>query len=805
MYTPQGARQQRLQYGIGPMLTQSNVVYALCNTRYASDPEYVKAVLRSYVYFKVERHKTKGEIAYKLEMLEREFPQYASSYRAIRQEYGLPASRVLPAPRVVSDTSALRRTQTSTPPSRPAANTITRTHTTVGTSSTPTRRPTRQQTEDDPPPPPYTSQDPEPEATRTLQERLAMEAEATGSVAPDSPRTSSTHNRTPSISRYTPPPTAPPHLAAASSPSPATQNQNAQRPEQPARPPSDPEMARIWEESQFEEAKRASIAAQREQEELEEAMRVSLAEAETRGQGAFGGEGSGEAGPSSHPISQSAQVRPSGEAAGDLSQNNGYQSDMKDLISGMEDMIIPGQWQNTPSASASTSTPTATSANPPGGNDILDRDDGSSFGQVPLTPQKTGFAMKSKNPFLSPTEREHLEAEQENQADHVDIASSSASGYDGHSAPPGAQITSLAAQQSIPSDAGSSHTHYAPPLQTPFEQQQQQQQQHNYEQFAPPSGPPPSHLRITPTQPTSPSSRPLPATPKDQARWSDPTSPRMQSPQGIGASNSYYPNIPSSFAQSGSALLQASVASINGPPPSLPPRPNSFVPPRGKEDALEMLREFDTVFLVDDSTSMAGERWSQARQALMEVAEIAARYDENGVDIYFLNSKRVGKELKAAHEVEDLFRGLEPKGATPTGIRLEAILRDYMSRLERSTMASPGGSAPGEEQGIKAMNLIVVTDGAPTDDPESVLIACAKRLDKGEYPLSQVGVQFLQIGDDIEAREALQELDDGLSSAHGVRDIVDTVLYTGEDMSAGLIIKTLLGGINRRLDRRSSA
>lgn len=62
---------------------------------------------------------------------------------------------------------------------------------------------------------------------------------------------------------------------------------------------------------------------------------------------------------------------------------------------------------------------------------------------------------------------------------------------------------------------------------------------------------------------------------------------------------------------------------------------------------------------------MQGDRWTQARAALKEVAEIAARYDDTGVDIYFLNNKRVGRELRTAEEVEDLFRGLEPKGATP--------------------------------------------------------------------------------------------------------------------------------------------
>ena len=45
---------------------------------------------------------------------------------------------------------------------------------------------------------------------------------------------------------------------------------------------------------------------------------------------------------------------------------------------------------------------------------------------------------------------------------------------------------------------------------------------------------------------------------------------------------------------------------------------------------------------------MAGERWAQAQQALIGVAEQAARYDETGVDVYFVNSKRVGKELKAS-------------------------------------------------------------------------------------------------------------------------------------------------------------
>ena len=67
----------------------------------------------------------------------------------------------------------------------------------------------------------------------------------------------------------------------------------------------------------------------------------------------------------------------------------------------------------------------------------------------------------------------------------------------------------------------------------------------------------------------------------------------------------------------------------------------------------------------------------------------------------------------------------------------------------------------------------------------------------------QIGIQFVQVGNDSEAKEALEELDDALSSQHSIRDIVDTVPYQNLALNPETIIKALLGGINRRLDRRS--
>jgi hypothetical protein len=94
------------------------------------------------------------------------------------------------------------------------------------------------------------------------------------------------------------------------------------------------------------------------------------------------------------------------------------------------------------------------------------------------------------------------------------------------------------------------------------------------------------------------------------------------------------------------------------------------------------------------------------------------------------------------------------------------ILKPYLAKLETEMAA-------GKE--MKPLNLIVLTDGVPSDDVESVLLLAAKKPDKLDAAPYQVGVQFFQVGNEEGAREALEELDDGLSELveGGVRNIVD--------------------------------
>jgi len=240
---------------------------------------------------------------------------------------------------------------------------------------------------------------------------------------------------------------------------------------------------------------------------------------------------------------------------------------------------------------------------------------------------------------------------------------------------------------------------------------------------------------------------------------------------------------------------------------------------RGGEDPYSFLATFDTVLLIDDSGSMAGRGWREVSQALSTIAPIVTKHDEDGIDIYFMNHKSTNpgvpsegvapggyRGIKRAATVNEIFDRVRPQGGTPTGIRVHNILKPYLAKLEKEV-------SEGKE--MKPLNLIVLTDGVPSDDVESVLLSAAKKLDKLDAPPFQVGVQFFQVGNEEGAKEALEELDDELSNLveGGVRDIVDTVTWTGGSSASeggvGLtgdgILKAVLGAVVKRLDRRRAS
>lgn len=195
---------------------------------------------------------------------------------------------------------------------------------------------------------------------------------------------------------------------------------------------------------------------------------------------------------------------------------------------------------------------------------------------------------------------------------------------------------------------------------------------------------------------------------------------------------------------------------------------------------------------------MAGRSWRECSSALEAITPICTAHDADGIDIHFLNAHDSPhhKNITLASTVHEIFSTVRPSGGTPTGQVLNRIIKSYIRDIEAS---GPASSTP-----VKPMNIIVITDGVPSDDVESVLVKAAQKLDTLDAEPWQLGVQFVQVGEEQGAKEHLEGLDDELSTlGRGCRDIVDTVPFSaGRALSADMVLKVVLGAVNKRLDRR---
>ncbi|KAI7305318.1 hypothetical protein KC315_g14743, partial [Hortaea werneckii] len=129
-------------------------------------------------------------------------------------------------------------------------------------------------------------------------------------------------------------------------------------------------------------------------------------------------------------------------------------------------------------------------------------------------------------------------------------------------------------------------------------------------------------------------------------------------------------------------------------PPAYSPAPNAAPLPgvsgtsassQGADDPYAFLTSFDTVFLIDDSGSMAGSRWRETALALQTITPICTAHDSDGIDIYFLNtpSSSHHENITSSATVREIFQTVRPGGGTPTGQRLNQIIKPYLRKYER--------------------------------------------------------------------------------------------------------------------------
>jgi Mg-chelatase subunit ChlD len=199
----------------------------------------------------------------------------------------------------------------------------------------------------------------------------------------------------------------------------------------------------------------------------------------------------------------------------------------------------------------------------------------------------------------------------------------------------------------------------------------------------------------------------------------------------------------------------------------------------------ERLSKYDIEVLVDKSGSMAEKdgtgrtRWQRAEESTIALARECEKFDDDGITVGVFGDKlKVYENVKAGGDViANMFKENEPSGGTETAGALRARLDAYFER-KKSGKAKP-------------IIIAVVTDGIPNnpDAVANVIVEATKKMDADE----EIGIQFLQIGNDAGATAFLKKLDDDLVKQGAKFDIVDTKTQdeAGDMLLADLLIAAL--------------
>lgn len=165
-------------------------------------------------------------------------------------------------------------------------------------------------------------------------------------------------------------------------------------------------------------------------------------------------------------------------------------------------------------------------------------------------------------------------------------------------------------------------------------------------------------------------------------------------------------------------------------------------------------------FLVDDAESMH-DHWDATTYLLETLVMKAHDQDPDGPDLVFTNDKNLRRE-KTASEFRKAMQGVRPQldSGVHTNIKvsMEKILRDYIGQVKRTR----------NKELVRALTVIVLTDGLwkGMDDRDEIITEIVQFYKKLEAAMNndvrhrQVSIQFIQMGDDDEARERLRRLDD---------------------------------------------
>lgn len=198
----------------------------------------------------------------------------------------------------------------------------------------------------------------------------------------------------------------------------------------------------------------------------------------------------------------------------------------------------------------------------------------------------------------------------------------------------------------------------------------------------------------------------------------------------------------------------------------------------------EELTTRDYELIIDKSGSMDTKdengltRWQAAKESTFAIASKLDELDPDGISIYVFNRQFTRYDNVTPSKVNDIFKENSPYGGTDLALVLNDALQQYFTRKNRGI--------------AKPTTIVVVTDGQPDHPKEvaKVIIAAANKLKTED----ELGISFIQIGKDAEARTFLKSLDNDLETQGAKFDIVNTKTF--DEVEKDGIIATLLAAVN---------
>ncbi len=163
-------------------------------------------------------------------------------------------------------------------------------------------------------------------------------------------------------------------------------------------------------------------------------------------------------------------------------------------------------------------------------------------------------------------------------------------------------------------------------------------------------------------------------------------------------------------------------------------------------------------------------RWVTAQLSLVALARKCEEMDPDGITIYISSNETqaIGSfkkyERVSATQIDQVFLENHPPASLDLAAVLQTALCDYFVR-KAAAQGKPNG-------GI----IIVMTDGEP-DDRMAIAKAIVEATQKMERD-EELGVGFVQVGDDAITTGFLHMLNEDLQAAGAKFDIVHTDLLT---------------------------